>query len=149
MAANQTADAQQTMGLIDQLQGMTSTDSQVRCIWDVGARQAGPGGVNGKFKRQCRMAALVGMQPPFCRIHAEKAIIGVVRAKTAKKYWADKKPLARLGKTKGSIDTKNLRLSIPEMQRYIDSKTTCAAVDAKLAGSGVYDPETAICLAMQ
>lgn len=138
--------AQKTFGLIDRLQGMSSADSQVRCVWDVAARQAGPGGVGGRYKRQCRMPALLGVQPPFCRMHAEKAIMGIVRVNNAKDYVSKKKPLARMARNNGAIDPNSIHLSISELEEMIKAKSIPDVCEMP-EGGGVYDIGAAVCLA--
>lgn len=111
-------EAQQSLAMVDKLAAMSAIGSEQRCTWDVAAGAIGPGGTNGRYKRQCRNAALIGAQPPLCRIHSRKILMQTARTRTAQQMMSKGQKVPHISRGKKAQDVSDTYMSVPALKEW-------------------------------
>lgn len=66
---------QENLKTIDAVDKLPSVTLDIRCVFDIGSQTIGPGGLNGRYLRQCKNAVLSGVQgSQLCRTHVKRVV---------------------------------------------------------------------------
>lgn len=103
--------------LIKDIGRLSSAGSDVRCVWDVRTGTVGGGGRQGRYVQQCKMPALINLNPALCRIHAIKDIQQQVTQKTSEYYTKEGKDQSQMSSKEGWDDS-NLYISAQEAMDF-------------------------------